>query len=229
MSDRCTTVRHDRVLFRFSIVVLTGVALSLGGCQSATGPAQAKVSHADAQAIADFVMGLDQTGPAFPTAGLSASMAPAGTSTPAWGGSFSFTATRDCPGGGTRSAQGQTTLSVDTVAHTATLKFTSTHAYDACVFTHDTVTTQLDGSVTSKGETDFALTGSRWHWPQITSFSGSRTGSLTRTVNGNATTCDISLTSSYDASTHTLTVSGTVCGQQVSYTRTSDGGRQSGR
>lgn len=219
------TRRSPRLLHLAVGVLAAGAALSLGGCRDATGPQQTKVSAADAKAIADFVMGLDQTGPAFPSTAPTASMTPVGAASPAYGGTFSFNATRDCPGGGTRSAQGKTVLAVDTVAHTATLTFTSTHAYDACVFTHDTVTTQLDGSITSKGETDFGMTGTRWHMPQITSFSGSRNGSLTRTVNGNAVTCDISLTSSYDASTRTLTVSGTVCGRQVDYTRTSDGGR----
>jgi hypothetical protein len=226
--------RRSTSSFRIVTVFAAGAAVVLGACSDATGPGQSNVSPADARAIADFVVNLDETGPTFPSSAMAGSLATASDATPSFGGSFSFNATEDCPGGGTRSAQGQTTLTMDTIAHTATIDFMSSHAYDACVFTHDTTTTQLDGSITSKGTTQFQLSGTmvgfrRWWHPQIISFSGSREGSLTRTVNGTATTCDISLTSTYDSSTQTLTVTGTVCGRQVDYTRTrDDGGRHDG-
>lgn len=234
MWTRVPLFRRSTLSLPLLTLFAAGAALVMGACSDTTGPGQSNVSPADAKAIANFVVNLDETGPAFPSTALAGSLATAGEATPAFGGSYSFNATEDCPGGGSRSAQGQTTLTMDTVAHTATIDFTSTHAYSACVFTHDTITTQLDGSITSKGTTQFQLSGTtvgfrRWWHPQIISFSGSREGTLTRTVNGTATTCNISLTSSYDSTTQTLTVTGTVCGRQVDYTRTKDsGGRHDG-
>src|SRR5438067_10870796 len=127
-----------------------------------------------------------------------------------------FTITRQCPRGGQVVIAGSVIGSGDRVAHNLTLDATATRTDTNCAF--DT----RNGVLTLNGNPNLNYTG------HLNIVSGALSGLQTQTHKGSFTwartggsgTCDVDITSSYDPSTHTLTITGSFCGHQINVTRT---------
>jgi hypothetical protein len=124
--------------------------------------------------------------------------------------------TRPCPAGGTVAIVGTATGTSDPVAHNLTLASSVTRTEAACGFN-----TQ-HGVVTLNGNPNVAMTNS------INIVAGKPVGPQTQTQKGSFTwargtktgTCNVDVTSSFDATAGTITVSGSMCGRAVSVSRT---------
>lgn len=123
--------------------------------------------------------------------------------------------TRPCPAGGTIAIVGLATGTSDPVAHNMTLTTSVTRTESACAFN-----TQ-HGVVTLNGNPNVALTNS------INIVAGKPVGAQTQTHKGSFTwargtktgTCNVDVTSTFDATAGTITVSGTMCGRTVNVSR----------
>jgi hypothetical protein len=124
--------------------------------------------------------------------------------------------TRPCPAGGTITIVGTATGTSDPVAHNLTLTSSVVRTEAACAFN-----TQ-HGQVTLNGNPNVAMTNS------INIVAGKPVGAQTQTHKGSFTwtrgtksgTCNVDVTSVFDATAGTITVSGSMCGRTVSVSRT---------
>lgn len=124
--------------------------------------------------------------------------------------------TRPCPVSGTISVVGSATGSSDPVAHNLTLTTSVTRTEAACA-----LNTQ-HGVVTLNGNPNVAMTNF------INIVAGKPVGPQTQTHKGSFTwargtqsgTCNVDVTSTFDATAGTITVSGSMCGRTVSVSRT---------
>lgn len=192
-----------------------GAVLSITACEGALEPDQAEaLSPESADAISSLLADVDA---AF--TGLSALAAASGGRT--------FSLSKACPAGGTASVSGgsESTLDRDTRVVSTSWSATQTHA--ACAVTHTrgdkSVTVVLDGSVTSSGASTYQLPEKTGDGRTLLSWSAKRAGTTTTTVGERSRTCDVDVTDTYDAATKTFTLTGTVCGREVSRTRTLGG------
>jgi hypothetical protein len=127
-----------------------------------------------------------------------------------------FTVTKQCPRGGQVVIAGGIVGTGDRTAHSLTLDANATRTDTNCAF--DT----RDGVLTLSGNPNLAYTG---HLNIVNgALSGVQTqthkGSFTWSRTGGSGTCDVDITSSYDPSTHTATITGSFCGRAVNVTKT---------
>jgi hypothetical protein len=127
---------------------------------------------------------------------------------------ISITVTRQCPQGGTALIAGTISGTGDPTTRSFSLDAVATRTDTDCAFqTEDGILT-LNGHIAYDAKLNIvngALSGLQTQ-TQDGTFSWSRPGG--------SGTCDIHLSSSYDPATHTATVTGAVCGKDVSVTRT---------
>jgi hypothetical protein len=130
-----------------------------------------------------------------------------------------FSVTKQCPRGGQVVIGGGIVGTADRTAHSLTLDANATRTDTNCAF--DT----KDGVLTLSGNPDLNYTG---HLNIVNGvLSGPQTqthkGSFTWSRTGGSGTCDVDITSSYDPTTKTATVTGSFCGHAVNVTKTRTG------
>src|SRR2546423_2683455 len=127
-----------------------------------------------------------------------------------------FSVTKQCPRGGQVVIAGTVVGTGDRVAHNLTLDANATRTDTNCAF--DT----RDGVLTVNGHPNLVYKG---HLNIVNAaLSGLQTqshkGSFTWVRTGGSGTCDVDISSSYDPSTRTLTITGSFCGHTVNVTKT---------
>jgi len=203
------------------LVCSAGLVLAVAACSDSTG-LKGGISQADANQLAadmdavstlgatdfgpsaSFLIGVDGTG-----SSASVATAPFPINT-------TFTVTRQCPRGGQVVIDGSVTGTGDRTTHSLTLDANATRTDTNCAF--DT----RDGVLTINGNPNLTFTG---HLNIVNGApSGLQTqshkGSFTWARTGGSGTCDVDITSSFDPSTHTLTITGSFCGHTVNVTKT---------
>ena len=203
------------------LVCSAALVLAAAACSDSTG-VNGSISQADANQLAAdidanstigsgdvglgavFSIGVDQSG-----ASASVTTAPSPINN-------QFTVTKQCPRGGQVVIAGSVTGTGDRITHNLTLDANATRTDTNCAF--DT----RDGVLTLSGNPNIAYTG---HLNIVNgALSGLQTqthkGSFTWSRTGGSGTCDVDISSSYDPSTHTVTVTGSFCGRAVNITKT---------
>jgi hypothetical protein len=202
-----------------SLFLGAAALLALAACDSATAP-DAGIA-VDAPEIASSVdalslLALAQAGasPFAPSFAISSfgDLVPAAAVTPV---NRPINVTRPCPAGGTITIAGTTTGTSDPVAHNLTVTSSLTRTEAACG-----MNTQ-HGVVTLNGNPNVAMTHS------INVVAGKPVGPQTSTQKGSFTwtrgtktgTCNVDVTSTFDATAGTITVSGSMCGRAINISR----------
>ncbi|MBA3645489.1 MAG: hypothetical protein H0W63_04870 [Gemmatimonadaceae bacterium] len=197
-------------------------ALVSGACNSAAGPASDPGITADVNEIASSfdalaLLSLADAGASVfaPTFSISAlgGLTPQATVAAV---NRSISVTRPCPAGGTVAIVGSSTGTSDPIAHNLTLTSSLTRTEAACA-----INTQ-HGVVIVNGNPSVAMTNA------INIVAGKPVGLQTQTQKGSFTwtrgtqsgTCNVDVTSTFDPTAGTISVSGTMCGRSVSVTRT---------
>lgn len=186
------------------------VTLALGGCDAGTGPDDGDLlSSEDVDALAGFMSDVD----------VLAVGAMATTAT----GTRTYSRTAPCPAGGSVSASGSSESTRDDATRVVSTKWTHTQTQAACALTRTrgdkTLTAVIDGSVTANGSSSWRLPESRGGLPTLLSWNATKVGSTTTTVGDRKSTCDVNVTETYDSAKQTFTITGVMCGRQVSITR----------
>lgn len=203
--------------------LILGAAAAVFGllaCGSSTAP-DAAINQADANQLANDVDALSSLvlgdGGVTPFAPLfSVSGGDAGLRLAVTPVNRTFTNTRNCPVSGTVTVSGTSTGTSDPVARNLSVSNTSTKTDAACAFN------TKNGVLTITGNPNVKMTGT------TNIVAGKPTGLQTQTHKGSYTwsrggktgTCDVDVASSFDPTTGTFTVTGTMCGHTVNTTRT---------
>jgi hypothetical protein len=204
-----------------AVLTLALVGLSAAACDRATRTDAASLSAEEARALAAAVDGASAAvvdSRSKSGANLSLADLP-GAAADVFTNHGNLSVSRDCPAGGSTSLSGEQTLVIDSDAGTLTLDVTASKAHAACAFrTEQGERITVDGTVSLVAHRALSSAGTA---------SGSQTheGSLSYTTSsGKSGTCEVDLTSAFDASqatgTATHTINGTVCGRAVDLTST---------
>ncbi len=197
------------------------LVLGLAACDSSTGPS-AGITQADANKLAADIDGVSTLGTSdlglgasfsivVPPGGASASITTAPTTF-----NNNFDVTRQCPKGGTVELKGSIAGTGDRTTHSLTVDANAVRTDDKCAFE------------ARNGSAMITITGNLAYKGHLNIVNGLPVGLQTQSHEGSfawvrgteSGTCDIKVSSSYDPATRTLTVTGTVCGRDVSVTRT---------
>jgi phage baseplate assembly protein gpV len=199
-----------------------GLLLAIAACDSSTGPS-AGITQTDANKLAADIDGVSTLGTGdlglgasfslvVPPGGVSATVTTAPTTF-----NNTFDVTRQCPKGGSVEFAGSITGTGDRTTHSLTVDATATRTDTKCAFA-----ARNGATIEVTGNPNIAYKG------HLNIVNGLPVGLQTQSHEGSfkwvrgteSGTCDIKVSSSYDPTTHTLTVTGTVCGRDVSVTRT---------
>ena len=212
---------------QFYLVCSAAFVVAAAACSDSTG-VKSGISQADANQLAadmdnvatlgptdfgpaaSFSIGIDQSGSSGSAAAVAMAPFPINTT---------FTVTKQCPRGGQVVIDGSIVGTGDRTTHSVTLDANATRTDTNCAF--DT----RDGVLTINGNPNIKFTG---HLNIVNGVpSGLQTqshkGSFTWSRTGGSGTCDVDITSTYDPSTHTLTITGSFCGHQINVTKTRGG------
>lgn len=192
--------------------LLAGLTLLTAACSDLSGPDQQLTDDEAAFLAEEFASvaldGVTSSMAGSPgTAGAPAYAAAAGPIT--W--ERSFTETRPCPAGGTRTTSGTSKGTIDSETHSGTVEVSHTLSMDDCARTRDsvTITVNTDPAIVMAG-TVIIEAGHR------ASGSFTKTGTfLWTTSDGRSGSCEVNLTITWGADGgHTVT--GTMCGKEIS-------------
>jgi len=203
------------------LVCSAALLLAAAACSDSTG-VNGGISQADANQLAadidaNSTIGSGDVGlGAVFSIGVDQSGASASVTTAPFPINNQFTVTKQCPRGGQVVIAGSVTGTGDRTTHNLTLDANATRTDTNCAF--DT----RNGVLTLNGNPNLAYTG---HLNIVNgALSGLQTqthkGSFTWSRTGGSGTCDVDISSSYDPSTHTVTVTGSFCGRIVNITKT---------
>jgi hypothetical protein len=203
------------------LVCSAALVLAAAACSDSTG-VNGGISQADANQLAadidaNSTIGSGDVGlGAVFSIGVDQSGASASVATAPFPINNQFTVTKQCPRGGQVVIAGSVTGTGDRTTHNLTLDANATRTDTNCAF--DT----RNGVLTLSGNPNIAYTG---HLNIVNgALSGLQTqthkGSFTWSRTGGSGTCDVDISSSYDPSTHTVTVTGSFCGRIVNITKT---------
>jgi len=203
------------------LVCSAALVLAAAACSDSTG-VNGGISQADANQLAadidaNSTIGSGDVGlGAVFSIGVDQSGAAASVATAPFPINNQFTVTKQCPRGGQVVIAGSVTGTGDRTTHNLTLDANATRTDTNCAF--DT----RNGVLTLSGNPNIAYTG---HLNIVNgALSGLQTqthkGSFTWSRTGGSGTCDVDISSSYDPSTHTVTVTGSFCGRIVNITKT---------
>jgi len=203
------------------LVCSAALLLAAAACSDSTG-VNGGISQADANQLAadidaNSTIGSGDVGlGAVFSIGVDQSGASASVTTTPFPINNQFTVTKQCPRGGQVVIAGSVTGTGDRTTHNLTLDANATRTDTNCAF--DT----RNGVLTLNGNPNLAYTG---HLNIVNgALSGLQTqthkGSFTWSRTGGSGTCDVDISSSYDPSTHTVTVTGSFCGRVVNITKT---------
>lgn len=199
--------------------------LAIAACDSSTG-LSANISQADANKLAADMDAVSTLGTA--DFGLGASFS-VGVDGSAAAGSVSaalttfnntFDVTKQCPKGGSVELAGSINGTGDRTTHSLTVDATATRTDTDCAFE-----ARDGGTITVNGNPNIVYTG---HVNIVNAaFVGLQTqshkGGFKWARTGGSGTCDVDVTSSFDPTTHTVTVTGMFCGHTINVTRTRSG------
>jgi hypothetical protein len=206
---------------QLSLVCGAACVVAIAACSDSTGLAGG-LSQADANQLAadmDAVASLGTLefglGPTF-SVGVSGSGAQTSIASAPVPINNQFTATKQCPQGGSVALAGGVVGTGDRTTHSLTLDANATRTDANCAFN------TKDGVLTVNGNPNLSYTG---HLNIVNGvLSGLQTqkhkGSFKWSRTGGSGTCDVDITSSYDPASKTATVSGAFCGHIVNVTRT---------
>lgn len=202
--------RTPATRFTLSLTLLAAASL-LTACEGTVDPQPGDELSADgAAAIASFLADVDAM-----TVGLNALAAASGGRTVTW--------SRNCPAGGSVSVSGGSESTLDEDTRVVSNRWSTTQTHAACAVIHTrgdkSVTAVMDGSVTSSGTSSYQLPEKRGEGRTLLTWDGKRAGATTTTVGDRSNTCVVDVSETYDAATKTFTVTGSVCGRDVSGTR----------
>jgi hypothetical protein len=188
------------------------LGLTLAGCSEAVAPEDG-LTTAEAELVATWITDVDATGG--DEYGLSSDVRT---------GSYQFTRSASCPAGGTHGVSGSGTKTLDEDTRVLSTTWTTTQTHDQCGVLHARgdrqVTLVIDGVVVATGSASYQLPAEGGLPRQILTFTNGRVGSTTTTAGDRSRTCEIEVTESYDPTTNTFTITGTICGREVHVTRT---------
>ncbi|MFL5487946.1 MAG: hypothetical protein ACJ8AJ_05610 [Gemmatimonadaceae bacterium] len=199
-----------------------GLLIGIAACDSSTGPSGSRLSQSEAaQLAADMddasanAFGNFLLGPSFSVSTAPGSSSEVTAPTPI-NREFSFKS--NCPKGGDVTIAGTTTGTADRSSGNLALETNATRTDAGCAFAaRDGSVITLTGNPNIKYHSSFNLVAWRPSGLQTQTHEGSF--NWTRGTGGSGT-CDVHLTSIYDPSKHSVTVSGTFCGQNIDVTRT---------
>ena len=191
-----------------TLIAALALAVAAGGCEEAFGPG-AELGPEEVAELSDGLIqdGLAETADTSTTGTLSD-----GVALDMITSSTEFTWTRTCPLGGEVTMTGTRSRTRDTETRSGTMDVSATRTFLDC--TRPLVDSTV---ITLNGEID--LTAHRewqegsWHGAQELALSGSVDWATDDDRSG---TCIIDVEASFDPATHTRTVTGSVCGQDVS-------------
>jgi hypothetical protein len=203
-------------------LVVTGAAMVFGlaACNTGTEPS-AGIDAADVNQLANDIDALSITtlGSSGATAmSPSYSISPSDATPLATVNTINrtFSNSHACPAGGTVSISGSVTGTSDPAAQNLSITTSATKTDADCAFN------TKHGVLTLNGNPNVEMTGT------VNIVAGkpvglqtmSHKGSYTWKRNGNTGTCNVDVSSAYDPSAGTITVTGTMCGRTVSVSRT---------
>jgi hypothetical protein len=199
---------------------LCGAALllAIAACDNSTAPSNV-LSQADANELAADMDAVATLGAADvgmgPSFSLRADAGSAAISATPLAINNQFTVTKQCPRGGQVVIDGTTTGSADAVTRSLSLELVATRTDTNCGFQ------TKNGTLTLNGNPNIAYDGKLNIVNAALSGLQTQThkGSFTWARDGGSGTCDVDIASSFDPTTHTVTVTGTFCGIAVDVTR----------
>ena len=205
------------------LVCGAGLILAIAACDSSTG-VSTNISQADANKLAADIDASSTLGPAdfglgpsfsvgVTGSGATASVAAAPTTF-----NNTFDVVKQCPKGGSVELKGSINGTGDRTTHSLTVDATAARTDTDCAFeTRDGGIIKVNGNIVYKAHLNIvngAFVGLQ---------TQSHDGKFTWVRGADSGTCIILVNSEYDPATHILTVKGTVCGRDVSVTRTRGG------
>jgi len=194
------------------------VGVLLTGCELGTEPSTPELSMDGALEIAAFLADVE-------------ALASVGVTLESRTGSHSFSRSAPCPAGGevSVSGSGESVLNGATRVRTNSWSVTQTHA--ACAIfreRNDTVRVAvINGSVIASGTASYQLPEAPGGARTLLSYSATRSGSTTTSLEGRERVCAVDITETFDPATRSFAISGTICGRQVDLTRP-EGAKRSG-
>ena len=201
-----------------------GLILALAACGGDSTGASGNISLADATKLAADMDAVSNLGASDLGLGASFSVgvAPMGsTASAVTTFTHSMDVTHPCPKGGTVQLKGTVTGSGDQVARSLTIDASAVRTDNACVFA-----AKNGGTITVNGDPNVAYAG---HLNVVNgAFVGLQTqshiGRITLSRNGGAAVgCPIHVESSFNPTTHTVTVTGNICDHIINETHTRAG------
>jgi hypothetical protein len=196
-----------------------GLVLAVAACDSSTG-VSSTITQADANDLALQMDAVSTLSPSDFGLGPSFNLVAGGSGSAAVSAPISinnqFSVTKACPKGGQVALAGTITGTGDATTHSLAVEAVATRTDASCAFQTKNGTLTLNGNpnITYDGKLNIvnaALSGLQ---------TQTHKGSFTWARVGSSGVCDVDITSSYDPTTHTATVSGTFCGIAVNATQT---------
>jgi hypothetical protein len=206
---------------QFSLACSAGLILALAACGGDSTGVSAKISQADATKLAADMDAVSNLGTADFGLGAAFSVGvdPYGsTASAVTTFNNAFDVTRPCPKGGTVQLKGTVVGTGDRTTHSLTIDANAVRTDAACAFA-----AKDGGIITVNGNPNIA------HKGHLNIVNGAFVGLQTQSHVGHITVargsaaavpCDISVESSFDPATHTVTVKGNICDHVISETHT---------
>jgi hypothetical protein len=127
-----------------------------------------------------------------------------------------FTRTRTCPVSGDVKVEGTLVRNWDRTTQSGSIQFNATRTEEACAFSRNGATLTVNGNPNTQLTANQTVTNGT---PGIRTATKKGSFTWTRSTGGSGT-CNIDVTHTWDPSTKTLHVVGTLCNQTVDITRT---------
>jgi hypothetical protein len=121
-----------------------------------------------------------------------------------------------CPGGGSRTMNGNATHDQSGDVLTSTWNFTNTMS--ACVMTMDTFRVELSGQTRSEGHSRVRVPTQAGGSSAILELESHSTGQTTAKQNGRTTSCTHDITQRFNAASNQMRLTGTSCGHTIDMT-----------
>lgn len=199
--------------FRFATAVSVTLALAVGGCSdsstSAGDPIQPEVAMEIAMEVMFVAFDIFEGG--FGGAPVGAGPLALGSPPPALGSSESFSVTVPCEGGGTVAATGTMTSNIDSETGDGTIASSYSQTPSNCGVSTSQGLYRVSGSPSLNSQ--FEAVFEDWWIVAATMNMG---GGFSWTGPAGSGTCSIDVSVTYQEQPFSMTISGTVCGHNVS-------------
>jgi len=202
------------------LTLACAAVFGIAACDSATAPNDA-INQADVNQLANDVDAISITtlgdagaSPFFPGFSLNASDAPFSAAVTAV--NRTFTNTHSCPAGGSVTISGSTVGTSDPVAHNLAAVTTATKTDAACAFNSRLGVLTITGNPNVKLTNTVNVVAGKPVGPQTQTHKGS----FNWTRGTKSGTCDVDVTSVFNPTAGTFTVTGTMCGRTINVSRT---------